>query len=370
MSSASHSFTAPVLLRARNFQWYWNSIADPWSANGQQWQKYTDVENEIIEDAINQKMFDIEIDGDYIINLECLLQYKRGDEFTACPIKRVQLDKYRSNIHPREERFLLPVILATSTFSSQETQNEKELDWLRTYGYITGCYWNLQLQNKNKTIAEVVEEAAHGIIKEGSAIGKVHEAQWLSQQLVAVKGFGSNINANFIQRFPSEIGETCAYLYTKESFWYKLINRILRDPHSITLEQVKSLGPFCWLLDWYLYDNPTTDVLTVYRSLNLDDEQQKQFMEEVMKFTSFISTSRSREVADFYDGNTLLIIDLNLRHKDNERTLCGRDVSSLSDFPEEEEFLIWPGRDFGFVRYEYDIVKKKHVIYLKSLIWD
>ncbi|CAF4591946.1 unnamed protein product, partial [Rotaria sp. Silwood2] len=249
MESWPHSSTAPVFLRARNYQWYWNSTVDPWSSDDEQWQKYTDVENEIIEDANNQQKFDVEIDGDYIINLEYSLQYKRDNEFTARPIKRVHFGKDRSNIHPREERFLLSVTLATSTCSSQQLQNENELVWLRTYGYITSAYWELELKDKNKTIADVVEEAADGIIKEGSAIGKLHEAQWISQQLVAVKDFGSNTKVDSIKNFPSNIGETCVYLYTKESFWYKLTNRVLRDPHSMSRKQVKSLGPFCWLLD-------------------------------------------------------------------------------------------------------------------------
>jgi hypothetical protein len=249
MASVSHSFTAPVLLRARNYQWYWNCAPDPWSTNNEQWQKYSDVENEIIEDANNEKIFDIEIDGDYIINLECLLQYKKGDEFSTRPIKRVQLDKDRSHIHPREERFLLPVTLAMSTDPSEHSHNGNELDCLQKYGYITGTYWRLELQNTDKTIGDVVEEAADGIITEGSVIGKIHEAQWLSQQLMNVKDFGSNIKANSIKSFPSEIGETCVHLYTKESFLYKLINHIFRDPNSITREQIKNLGPFCWLLD-------------------------------------------------------------------------------------------------------------------------
>jgi hypothetical protein len=92
------SFTAPILLRVRNYRWYWNCTADPWSANDEEWQKYTDVENEIIEDANNQKMFNIEIDGDYIINLECLLQYERDDEFSARPIKRVLLMTHTKNL--------------------------------------------------------------------------------------------------------------------------------------------------------------------------------------------------------------------------------------------------------------------------------
>ena len=118
MASTSHSFTAPILLRARNYRWYWNCAADLWTANDEQWRKYTDVENEIIEDANNHKMFGIEIVGDYIINLECLLQYKRDDEFSVCPIKRVQFGIDRNSNHAREGRFLLPVTLAPLTSSS------------------------------------------------------------------------------------------------------------------------------------------------------------------------------------------------------------------------------------------------------------
>ena len=88
-------------------------------------------------------------------------------------------------------------------------------------------------------------------------------------------------------------------------------------------------------------------------------------MQEIMKFTAFTSTTCNRSIAEFYDGNTLLIIDLD----QYESTVCGKNISSVSDFPEEEEFLIWPGRDFAFVKYEYDISKKKHMIYLKSLSW-
>ena len=100
---------------------------------------------------------------------------------------------------------------------------------------------HMVILRENKTIADIVGEAAYGIIKEGSLIGKVHEAQWLAQQLMNVKDFGSNVEASFIKSFPSEIGETYVYLYTKESFLYKLINRILRDPYSITREQIESL---------------------------------------------------------------------------------------------------------------------------------
>ena len=366
MLSVSHSSATHILRRARQYQWYWNNAFDPWSTNDEQWQKFTDIENEIIEDAYNEKRCTIEIDGDYIINFECLLRYKKSNvESSACPIKRIQFDKDRSHIRAREDRFLLPVTLVVPTDSYEHSQNVDELDELQRNGYITRSYWILELQSKKKTIADIVDDAAHGIITEGTAIDKIYEAQWISQQLISVKDFGDNIDVNFIRHFPLQIGETCAYLYTKESFLYKLINRTFRNSSSITREQIQNLGPFCWLLDWYLYDNSTRDIPIVYRSLDLTDQQRKEFMQEIMKFTAFTSTTCNRSIAEFYDGNTLLIIDLD----QYESTVCGKNISSVSDFPEEEEFLIWPGRDFAFVKYEYDISKKKHMIYLKSLSW-
>lgn len=54
---------------------------------------------------------------------------------------------------------------------------------------------------------------------------------------------------------------------------------------------------------------------TVYRSLNLTDEERKEFMKDKVTFRSFTSSSSDRAVAKFYDGNTLLIINLNALSK-------------------------------------------------------
>ncbi len=80
-------------------------------------------------------------------------------------------------------------------------------------------------------------------------------------------------------------------------------------------------------------------------------------------FTYFTLTSCKREVAEFYDGNTILIIDLSDGENDFS---CGVNISAVSEFPEEEEFLIWPGKYFNFVEYDYEKEKKKHIIYLKT----
>jgi hypothetical protein len=86
-------------------------------------------------------------------------------------------------------------------------------------------------------------------------------------------------------------------------------------------------------------------------------------MKERIMFTCFTLTSCKREVAELYDGNIILIIDL----RDGENDVsCGANISSISELPDEEEFLIWPGKYFNLVEYDYEKEKNKHIIYLET----
>jgi hypothetical protein len=209
----------------------------------------------------------------------------------------------------REERFSLPVRV-----SSVKPDID---DSFKLEGKIVSTeYFDRELLHKYKTIADVVEEAAQGIIKEGTSVGKVHDAEWLAQQLLDVKQFGANVvieaDSSLIlvtnppyylpccPKISLKIGETFVYLYTLESFWYKLMNQILRDPETVTREHIKTLGPFCFLLRFYLRQIKTTNILTVYRGLTLTDEQRQIFlnkhkMANYIMFTVFTSTSRNRK---------------------------------------------------------------------------
>jgi hypothetical protein len=352
------SVRAPILQRPRNFQWYWNKATDPWTYQGaENWQKYTDVENEIIEDAYNEKKSDVEIDNDYIINLKNQVQYKKNDSKRQRPIKRFVLDRDRSNVHLREGRFSVPVATCSVIQADKELEEKDELSGLWNRGNLPETYYRLELKKKDKTFSLVAQNAAQGLIKEGSALNQLQEAKWLAKQLLAVQSSGIDIKTNGSFKIPTDIGQTCVYIYTKESFWYKLINRILRDPQTITREQVNTIGPFCFLLDCYLTQNDTGNVLTVYRGLDLTDQQREDFM-KYLTFTSFTSTSRNRELAENF-GNTLLIIDLDVKDhhswsRGNAR--CGASISSLSDFPGAQEFLIWTDTQFSFVKHEDDIL--------------
>ena len=59
----------PVIHRMPKVRWYWNTKSDPCSSDIE-WFEYTDIENEMIEEAFNTNKEEIEIDGDHIINLK------------------------------------------------------------------------------------------------------------------------------------------------------------------------------------------------------------------------------------------------------------------------------------------------------------
>lgn len=52
---------------------------------------------------------------------------------------------------------------------------------------------------------DVDEKAVRGILKEGTAIGKAKEAEWLVQRLSEVKKHGGNVKADWRIPIPSEI---------------------------------------------------------------------------------------------------------------------------------------------------------------------
>ncbi|CAF4129103.1 unnamed protein product, partial [Rotaria sp. Silwood1] len=109
------------------------------------------------------------------------------------------------------------------------------------------------------------------------------------------------------------------------------------------------MGSFLYLLNMY-FDGGfrSDDFSTVYRGLNLTDEEREEFINKedgIIEFKAFTSTSKNRELAELF-GNTLLIIDLSPELTSwrtrlmNGKRYSGADVSNVSNFPDEEEFLI------------------------------
>ncbi|CAM4869505.1 unnamed protein product [Rotaria socialis] len=278
----------PCYERPRNFQWYWKSFDETW-------EEYLDVENEIIEDAHNEKQEYVDIDGGYTINLKQQVQQKKNSH-ERWPMKRDQFDKHLTNVQLREDRFSSPITISTSTTITTTCSDQKMLGaddllkyWLNE-GSLDDIYRELENADNKKTISDLIQEASSGIIEEGIAIGEAEKARWLARQLNNVKNYGENIQFG-PNAIPSEIGKTLVYLYTRETFWYKLINSVIRDLSTMTRKKVNTIGPFCVLLRSYINDQGDNSFPSiVYRGITLTDEERKNFMKKEMRFTTFTST--------------------------------------------------------------------------------
>jgi hypothetical protein len=244
---------------------------------------------------------EVEIDGGYIVDLKHNVQYRYEDSSKQSLIKRVDLETDRGNVHLREERFSLPIAVASKSAAADDTVH---LSW-----NLANTYYKQELWVTPQSVSFVVEQAANGIWLTGRALGKQHEANWMAEGLREVKQYGENIKADYSNGIPARIAETCIYLYSEESFLYKHLNRIMRDATSpIPAEELSALGPLCWLLAIYLSRKASRERLTVYRGLNLTDEQRDKFVKldkkERIRLLSFTSTSRNRASAEQF-GNTL-----------------------------------------------------------------
>ncbi|CAF4500995.1 unnamed protein product, partial [Rotaria socialis] len=130
------------------------------------------------------------------------------------PIKRVQLDRDSSNVHLREEKFSLPITLVTvTTLSNQELESTNPWkNWLFANN-MSELYKRFELGTIRKKTGDIIEDTAQGIITE--------QLQIVNHRVV------NAASGPFHLSFPPEIGNTLIYLYTKDSFWYKLINHVL-----------------------------------------------------------------------------------------------------------------------------------------------
>lgn len=423
----------PALSRPTNFEWLFSSeivtkrdvVNFPIENSELTWIQFDDIENEIIEDtwSIN-KTGKVQLDGNRIVDLRNnIVQRCNNNVIEKYAVKRSQLTGRRRRAPDSQRaRFTSVVENVDAIFLKRVDENEgadqKMNPSAKTNSDLASIYFLRALKGSNLTFADVVEKAAVGILKEGINMKEVHKAEWLASKLRSVKHFGENRKVDGYSKesyetikirrstdthmpsrsvifnnpvtveeriekwrktkYPDEIGTTVVFLYSRESFWFRLLNRILRNSANITLEQLERIGPFSWLLSeylQYLQDTEETQDLTVYRGMELTDEQRSEFMPlqarvegRYIELLSFVSTTKNRALAELY-GNTLFIIHLKGgdfgEDMDTPPIPCGADITRLSNFPEEVEFLMWPPAHFRSLKYEYDSQHKKHVIYLE-----
>jgi hypothetical protein len=340
--------TSTRLEPLKHIEWMWQSKSEP-----AEWSHYSNVENLIIEEAFSndqpQAIFD-----HYYIDIKNKVQISNDDDSKQRPVKRVERKK--EDKHLREERFIDAPIISKSLMGG-------EYGWVSPFIIEVRRDFGLkkdQLPSKDKDLMRMlVDKAALGIIEEGTQIGRRYEAEKLANLLRQQK------DKDF-----EEVWKCCAYLYSLISFLYKNLNEAMRWIGTKEHEQdwrskIRTLGPFCLLL----WDDPInkkvkTDT-TLYRGTNLKPEDIAIYEDlakhpnEYRSFQAFTSCSRNRAAAEMF-GNTLFIMKV--------LSAFISDISSVSQYKEEEEELVTPGVCFRVqdVRVvQVDPETKKHLITLE-----
>lgn len=183
-------------------------------------------------------------------------------------------------------------------------------------------------RKRNATLSnnDILIQAANGLCVEGKLLGKHGEAEEISQLLLEMKN-----------EEESEILKRCIYLYTLESFLYKLVNNVLRENDK---NKTDTVAPFCYLLTEAIWSDHLAHERfkgTVYRGALLSLDSIKNLQEAIGTYRcwyGFTSTSKIRQLSEQF-GNVLFIIDISV--------VGGLDISLYSMYHDENEVILSPG---------------------------
>lgn len=307
-----------------------------------EWIPYSNIECEIIEDAFNIGQDKVELDSciiDFIRNI----QIDKYNETMQHNIKRLTSVQQRKRVET--DRFSVVEPLKNQTFAdSDDGGNFRGFAWE---------WYEKQFQPDEPKLLDIVEKAANGILIEGKLCSNSVMAKRMAQKLLEIKQDDKII-----------ISKYCLEFYTEECFLYKMVNKTLRETDRTKFD---TLGPYCYLLKYvallnlfpvHIYEN------IVYRSVHLEKEEIDQYRNaindpQLKQWLSFTSTTKNRKVAEFFQRNTLFIIQPPIN-----RYSFGMDISSYSMFPDEEEVLFPTQICFKVEKVELNQEKNKTIIYL------
>ncbi len=186
-----------------------------------------------------------------------------------------------------------------------------------------------------------------------------------------VNFFQNNVDENpkFIADFFNKEDSVENYIknYTAQSFYYKYLNKFLREGNFDYFRILSShLSKFLYYLYEYRENHSQVNYnLTLYRKMNISQEDlnvYKKSIGRVICYPSFTSTSSDKNVFNGCDNNVLLIIDSN-----NSKSVIS--IEDYSTFKDEKEYLFLP---FSFFKITNVILRQgtgynPHIIYLMAI---
>jgi hypothetical protein len=111
----------------KKMMWFWQSSPSPRDDDQRKgWKRYSDFENEYIEEAYQRKNIEVQLNG-YIINFEYSMQLNIDDRNIKKPVKREEINLSQ---YVREDRFCHPQRASKSFESEAKEENSFFFKWL------------------------------------------------------------------------------------------------------------------------------------------------------------------------------------------------------------------------------------------------
>ena len=176
-------------------------------------------------------------------------------------------------------------------------------------------------------------EACEGIIEEGRKVNKAEEARILANDLKA-----GPLEEVFLRS---------AGVYSKDTFLYREMNKALRTHDN---SKLNTFGPFCFLFNTFL--SRAVEFGSLYRNASIlwrgidfpitEDwiETLKLNKDTLVSWHAFTSTTKRKSIASNF-GNLLFQI-FPPQADCCKQTNHGADISTLSEFKDEEEVVFPP----------------------------
>lgn len=106
--------------------WFWQSNPNPWDEKEpKKWKRFSDFENNYIEEGFQRKQKEVEID-EYVIDLEWYVQFNKKDKERQRPIERREIELSQ---FVREERFSYPIRVMRSYDNGWDKNKDFETKW-------------------------------------------------------------------------------------------------------------------------------------------------------------------------------------------------------------------------------------------------
>jgi hypothetical protein len=180
-----------------------------------------------------------------------------------------------------------------------------------------------------------------------------------------------------------QLQDSCAKLYTKQCFLFRVVNTALRDDDRSKLD---TLGPFCYLVYNYVGRHINDDLsirhrllqivhptesksVIVYRGDHIPREKIEEYREaagrkdKYFKWLPFVSTSTERDVAETFGLNVLYIIKMQRYLSNDQFTYLNKNTYIES----EEEILLRPGARFRVLKVQFDEISGRRLIEIEII---